>query len=306
MLVVTAGNSYLDIDAYAGVVAYAELLRLQGKDAVAASTAPFNSSVTPMLKSLDTGLVQDYAPSKQDSFIVIDLSEPDYFDSIVSLDRVVEVIDHHPGTLHHWQDHPGHVQIERIGAACTIVVERWVQAGLLNRMSATSAKLLLAGILDNSLNLKAHITSDRDRNAAHTLQNTLGDDGTFASQYFSDCQNQIEANLDRSLRDDFKSPSYPGYNGRLQTSQLAVWDASRLISEHAEDIRQTMGSGDWYVNIISIQDGKSSFLTNGDAARQYLQIVTAATPQGSLLAAVRLWLRKEIMQAAIERFGAHS
>lgn len=306
MIVVTSGSKYLDIDAYAGIVAYAELLRLQGKETIAASTAPFNSSVTPTLIHLGAQLARDYIPTEHDTYIIVDLSEPDNFDNFVTLDRVEEVIDHHPGTMHHWENHPAHIQIEHIGAACTIIVERWVQAGLINQMSANSAKLLLAGILDNSLGLKAHITSDRDRNAAQILQDSLKDTGTFAEQYFSDYQNQIEANLDQSLRDDFKSPTYPGYSGKLQTSQLAVWDASRLIAEHREDIAQTMGSGDWYVNVISIREGKSYLVISSGVVQDWLQEVTAAVQQGSLLIADRLWLRKEIMQAAIERFGEQS
>lgn len=306
MIVVTAGSMYLDIDAYAGIVAYAELLRLQGKKAVAASTAPFNSSVTPMLKGMDTGLVRDYTPAKQDSYIIVDLSEPNHFDTFVSFDRVIEVIDHHPGTLHYWENHPAHVQIEPIGAACTIIAERWVRAGKIDHMSTDSAKLLLAGILDNSLGLKAHITSERDRNIVQTLQVILSDDGTFTKQYFADCQNQIEADLDRSLRDDLKSPTYPGYKGCLQTGQLAVWDASLLVSNHADDIRQAMGSGDWYVNIISIKEGKSYLVTSSDRVANYLRAVVVATPNDLYLIANRLWLRKEIMQAAIECFGGQS
>jgi inorganic pyrophosphatase/manganese-dependent inorganic pyrophosphatase len=48
-VLVTAGSTYLDIDAYACAVAMAELLRLEGRDALAYSNATANYSVTPSL-----------------------------------------------------------------------------------------------------------------------------------------------------------------------------------------------------------------------------------------------------------------
>ena len=47
--IVTAGATYLDIDAYACMIALVELLRLQGAEAVAWSNAPCNYSVCPAL-----------------------------------------------------------------------------------------------------------------------------------------------------------------------------------------------------------------------------------------------------------------
>ena len=38
-IIVTSGNRYIDIDAYASCIAYANLLRLKGKNAIAVSTA---------------------------------------------------------------------------------------------------------------------------------------------------------------------------------------------------------------------------------------------------------------------------
>lgn len=45
MRVVTSGSAYLDIDAYACCIAYAELLNRQGIEARAVSSAPLNFSI---------------------------------------------------------------------------------------------------------------------------------------------------------------------------------------------------------------------------------------------------------------------
>lgn len=52
MKIVTSGRKYLDIDAYASMIAYRELLRVLGEDVVAVSTALLNQSVPKMIRDL--------------------------------------------------------------------------------------------------------------------------------------------------------------------------------------------------------------------------------------------------------------
>lgn len=51
MRVVTSGSAYVDIDAYAGCVTYAELLQVQGNEAEAISTAPLNESISKTVRN---------------------------------------------------------------------------------------------------------------------------------------------------------------------------------------------------------------------------------------------------------------
>ncbi len=51
MRIVTSGSRYLDIDAYAGIIAYAELLQRQGQSAQAASAAPWNESIPAKVRA---------------------------------------------------------------------------------------------------------------------------------------------------------------------------------------------------------------------------------------------------------------
>ncbi len=84
MRIVTSGSAYIDIDAYAGCVGYAELLRAQGQEAKAVSTAPWNESITKSIRSLQAPLEKDYKPGV-DSFVLIDVSDPEYFAPIINL-----------------------------------------------------------------------------------------------------------------------------------------------------------------------------------------------------------------------------
>lgn len=113
MIVVTSGSKYIDIDAYASCLAYRDLLRLQGREAVAVSTATLNESITEHLLSLPSYL-DTYSPSDDDQFIILDVSNPEFFDKIVRPNSIIEVIDHHAGFEHLWQDSKNRFKSDRL------------------------------------------------------------------------------------------------------------------------------------------------------------------------------------------------
>jgi nanoRNase/pAp phosphatase (c-di-AMP/oligoRNAs hydrolase) len=146
MRIITAGPKYSDIDVYGGITAYAELLRNQGIEAQAVTTATLNDSIPPLVRVWKVNLAREYKPAPGDTFTLIDVSEPGYFEKFVDLERVDEIIDHHPGFEDFWHAKIGdRALIEQVGAACTQVVERWQQAGLIDQITETSARLLMCG-----------------------------------------------------------------------------------------------------------------------------------------------------------------
>jgi inorganic pyrophosphatase/exopolyphosphatase len=304
MRVVTAGYPYLDIDAYGGMIAYAELLNLQGVEAIAATTAPLNESITPTVRSWRAPLVADYKPADGDDYALIDISEPAFFDKFVRQDRVAEVIDHHPGLEAHWHERIGDAAvIDFIGAACTLVYEQWVRAGLLEQMSVTSARLLVCGILDNTLNFGARVTTDRDRQAYDALlrQANLPDD--WPAQYFAECQQTILKDPQAALKVDTKRIDFKTFERRLCVGQMVVWDGKTALADHQVLLGKTMAdmSPDWFINIISVGDGHNYFYTDNTEVQIWLADLFGVTFDGSTAMTDRLWLRKEIIKQDLER-----
>ncbi len=306
MKVVTAGSRYLDIDAYAGCIAYAELLCAQGHEAIAASTAPVNESVTKTILSWGAEIARDYQPGAGDSYSIIDDSTPEYFDTFVDSTRIDAVIDHHPGFETYWQERIGDKAIiETVGAACTQVYEAWVRAGLLDKMTAVSARLLMSGILDNTLNFKAQITTQRDKDAYTALAEIAGLPKDWPAQYFSECQQAIEAHLDKAIKNDTKQLTnnnvvYPGLPDWM--GQLVVWDARRLIADHRAQIIDTMSQrgSSWAVNLISISQGVSYIMaTDPDIQTSIAKVLNLNQFTDNYTTANRLWLRKEILKASL-------
>lgn len=304
MIIVTSGGAYTDIDAYAACIAYAELLRRHGHDSRAVLEPALNVSVTPYLRGLQADFHRTYSPNAADTYVLIDISDGQFFAPFVVHERITEVIDHHPGFEKYWASEP-HVkaQIEIVGATCTQIVERWVESGELPSMPVEIAQLLMAGILDNTLGLKARITTERDMNAYEKLQALIGDRGSFIEAYFEDCQKSIEHDIVAAIRNDTKTLTFPAF-GILTVGQLAVWDGSEVLGNHLEDIRTGLGGDAWLCNIISIGEGKSSLVANGENVECYFAELLGVTfDERGVAPATRLWLRKEIMKAAIEKHG---
>jgi inorganic pyrophosphatase/exopolyphosphatase len=294
--IITSGSRYVDIDAYAGIVAYAELLQASGQTAKAVSTSPWNESITKTVRSWQTSLQTEYVPEGEDTFTLIDVSDPEYFDEIVDLARVDEVIDHHPGLEKYWQARLGEAsQIEFVGAACTLVYERWAEAGLV--MSETSAKLLISGILDNTLNFRAQVTTERDRAAYDALMRVTGLDDGWTAQYFTECQEAIMADVASATVSDSKTLSFQTFPRPLSVGQLVVWDGAEVLRRHLGDIERELSAvrPEWFMNLVSVDAGSSYFIAKDQGIQRWLAKLLGVGFVGDVAKADRLWLRKEII-----------
>lgn len=297
--IVTAGSAYLDIDAYACMVAMAELLRLQGADAIAWSPAAHNYSVCHSL--VEAGQIVKELPVKNCAetagYIIVDVSDPEYLKKSVPLKNVVAVYDHHVGFESYWESRIGEdARIEFIGAAATLIYREWKRVGLQNRMTLPTARLLIAAILDNTLNLTSSNTTAEDVEVFHALcaYADVGED--WCAAYFSEVQAGVEGDLRNALLNDTKTlrnnPVLPE-----KVAQLCVWDAGRIL-QRLPEIRGWF-QGLWMLNIIDMQHRCSYFVCD-DALHQKKVGSLFGVPFEYGIAKLPVpYLRKEIIKKTI-------
>ncbi len=300
---VTSGSSYLDMDAYACCVALAELLRRKGENAVAVSNAVCNYSVCRSLiregqirKTLPAGTAKEEA-----EYILVDVSDPDFIRGPVPLDRVVEVYDHHTGFEDYWHDRIGeNAHIEFIGAAATQIYREWKKSGLVQQMSRESTLLLVAAILDNTLNLTASNTTAEDVEAFRVLCQKEQLDAQWCAAYFSEVQDNIASNFREALLKDVKTLQD---NDCLPATfaQLCVWDSSSVIAK-LEDIRQWLDDryGDWFVNIIDIQRQYSCFVCKNPHYQKKIASIFHVCFEDGVAKTTQPYLRKQIIKKTKE------
>lgn len=299
MKIVTAGSRYIDIDAYASCIAYANLLNLKGIEAKAVSTAKINESITPNLLKLNYKL-EEYEKDDNDEYIIIDVSSKDYFDNIVVEDKIIEVIDHHVGFEEYWQNKLGEkAKIEFIGAVATLIVELYEKEEMLEKMSKDIAYLLMAAILDNTLNFKAKVTNDRDKSAYKKLETLVANEENYAEKYFLECQFNIQRDLKTAIENDTKIEEISIFLPRI-FAQLTVWNKEDILDKKSiiYNTLENIGT-DWMMNLICLKDGKSYIIASNSEVQRKLENLFDDRFQNDILVMDNVWLRKEIIKKAI-------
>lgn len=300
--IITAGSSYLDIDAYACMVAMAELLNLQGINAIAYSEAPCNYSVSSSL--VREGQIARILPKNilvdSEKYIIVDVSDPDFLKDSIPLEKVIEVYDHHVGFENYWSSRIGEgAHIEFIGAAATLIYREWKKLGLQSKISHDIALLLIAAILDNTLNLTSANTTEEDVEAFRELCRREGVTDKWCVTYFAEVQDSIEADLKNAIFNDIKlvrdNPVLP-----LRVAQLCVWDAEKIILRLSE-IRDMFSNitDSWMINIIDLQYSCSYFVCDSIVHQKKLEDVFDIKFEFGVAKTSKSYLRKEIIKKTL-------
>lgn len=300
-IVITSGEKYIDIDAYASCIAYAILLKSIDISARAVTTAPLNKSIPDLIRKINLSF-DNYIPTDNDEFIILDVSNPNMFDSMVKLENIIEVIDHHTGYEDFWKEKELHKEIKKaeidfVGAVCTNIYEKFVKLHKTDLLTEDLCKLLTAGILDNTLNLKAIITTERDKKAYNKLLKLGNLDENWAKEYFSACEEGILKDLKSAIINDIKNAKE---NKNLPDvfGQLTIFNSKKIL-EQAELIKKIFsGYDEWMINIISLEDGKSYIITDSEKTKLNLENLFNLKFDGDILILDKFMLRKEIIKKA--------
>ncbi len=302
-------GEYADIDVYASIVAYTDLLNQRGKLARAyiPSKTP-NYSVPQILR------MKEYEDAKfqlkvGDEAIILDVSIPEVINKMVPDAQILELIDHHMGYEAYWQERLGtKAIIEPIGAVATSIFEWWGECWDYEKMEPKIAKLLLAAILDNTLNFNAKITTERDCAAAERLARIIGTSvDEFAEWYFDEVSSGVMENLEQALKLDCKKVYFPKNGSSLNDSwlafgQIAIWEMRDLKSERTrikkimEHCAGDLACDNWLVNVISLFEKRNYLLASSNECEKYFARLLMGEEADGWLVTKQLYLRKEIMQ----------
>lgn len=295
-IIITSGRKYIDIDAYASMIAYRELLKvISDNNIIASTTAILNQSVPPLILNLRYSLDRP-TDNENNEYILLDVSNPDFFDEQVRLGKIIEIIDHHTGFEQYWAKYPNiKTQIEFIGSVCTLVYEKIIQSRHVEILDTDLCKLLVAGILDNTLNLKASITTDRDRSACNELLRPGKVPEDFYKEYFSACEAEITKDFEKAIKDDLKIEKagiLPEVIGQMIVLNLDNFDQEKMNEIFA-------AYPEWMMNDILLEEGKSYIYFGGDSVGQRLeQLFDKKCGSDNLLVLDKFLLRKQIMKKA--------
>ncbi len=295
-IVITSGRKYIDIDAYAGMFAYQALLKSLGYTAFVTTTAVLNESIPNSIKALGFQFDQvDFSlPTK---YVILDVSHPDFLDTFVKEKDIIEIIDHHTGYEKYWEEKGVKTHIEFIGSIATIIFEMFQKSNKEHLLSVELCKLLIAAILDNTLNLKSSITTKRDKESYKQLLNIAQLDSSFGENYFQDCYKDLESNLEEYLKNDTKIEKASSYLPEV-FGQLIVLDKEDILRNLDRVHNFFKEYEEWILNIISLSNGKSYLFFGNSSAKEKLENLFSKPAEKYFLELEQCMLRKEIMKLA--------
>lgn len=302
-IVVAAGQLYSDIDVLACAIAYSELLNIQGKVSFASLTGKFNKSITKTVKTWKFSYIKTL-PKGNLSFVIVDMSNPDYFAKFVDKEKVIEIYDHHQGFDKYWKGKLGkNAHIETIGACATLIWEQYRKRYKENDISTVSANLLITAIISNTLNLKASITKKRDLDALRELKKYSSLPDNWTEIYFKEQEEEVLKNLAGSIIGDTMTLDSPLFKDGLIIGQLELWNSRKFITNSKKEIEKIYskyGSPYWFLTSPSIDEGKNYIFSTNSEVKKLLEKNLAIKFKDNIAETTRLILRKELRKILLE------
>lgn len=159
------GHKNPDTDSVVAAIAFAEFEVKLGKVCLPAVAGDLNKETVYVLETFGVPTPR-LIPDQEKHVIIVDVNEPSQLADNVKPEEIVGVLDHHKlGGLATAE--PIYVRIEPLGSTSTLVARMFLAEGI--PVPETTAKLLLAGILSDTLNFNSPTTTKMDKETANFL-----------------------------------------------------------------------------------------------------------------------------------------
>jgi manganese-dependent inorganic pyrophosphatase len=162
--------------------------------------------------------------------IMVDHNEADQSIRGIENAEILEIIDHHRLAAEKTRT-PIYIAAKPVGSTCTIVYQHYLQAGV--PVNATTAKVLLAGLLSDTVILKSPTATNEDRRAAAQLANVAGITiEEFGEHIFSHTAVLGKESPQEVIKADFKR--YSEFSLKIGIGQVEV-----VTFQNIDEVEQT-------------------------------------------------------------------
>jgi manganese-dependent inorganic pyrophosphatase len=213
--------------------------------------------------------------------------------------EVVEILDHH---------HVGDIEtaspipatFDPVGSTATLVIERFKTAGL--RPAESTAKMLLAAILSDTVILNSPTTTDRDREVIKVLEEFLDLDAeAFGREMFEASSDVSDLSAEDIVNRDAKEYGTSA-GGRVSVSQIETVGTGLLerkdeLLEALEALRDGNGYVFSALMVTDITEGGTQLLCVGDCSP--VQQAFDAQPQNGVIDLPGVMSRKKQVAPAL-------
>ena len=290
-----------DLDGVACMYAYSELLNKQGIRSNYYIIEEPRPEVNILCDMFHIQLAGRQQLQYSDKIVIVDNHNIKNFPHH-SPDRIVEIIDHH--TTKEGVIFPSHikVQIDIIGAAATIVAERFQKSKI--PISRESAILLYYGIVSNSVNLKSDVTSTRDIAMTNWLATQFNE---ISKEKITELFIKKSVIPEQELQYAMELGNTWNYrNQKIAIGQLELANIRSFLSEKKEKIISIMQKEkndrklDYiFLNCIDILEGFNIVMTIDQETEKFLKNNFGFSFFDGMFQTEKIILRKELIRKLI-------
>jgi len=291
-----------DLDGFACAYAYSRLLAKQGKSV---TDGIFGKPHVEAQYLIDRFYIDDivYNPSKAfASFVLVDVSNMSGVADVIRTKDVIEVIDHREVHIADELFPNAKIQIEKVGAAATQIVERYQGTDI--QIDEKSAILLYSAIYSNTLNLKATISTQRDKRAIDWLQKQIQIPNGLIHDMFIAKTEAVKGHFEKVLYSDYKEFLFN--SRRIGIVQLEVIQLNTLVKNYLDqilavldDLKKKHNLEFLFLTAVDLEQGFNLFVTNDTSTQSLLSRIFKIQFKKNIGKKEGMLLRKQITSSLL-------
>lgn len=292
-----------DLDGFSCAMAYAEFLNKTGVPAVVRIFGTPHIEATYLLQKFGFSIEEDKT-APLDKVVLVDASELRDLDQFIRPENVVEVIDHRK-----FNDSASFknakIQIEFVGSAATLIAEKFYKNDI--DISVPAATLLYGAIVSNTLNFRAKVTTDRDRQMAEWLNHKLGLTQEFIDDMFRAKSDVFGEKLAQRIDADFAW--FQLGNQKIGIAQMEMMDVKPLLEARKDEILNILEDlklkdqlDKIFISFIDLGESFNAFLTKDHDMQSWLSRTLDIQFTDDIAFRPNFIMRKEIVPLLKEKF----
>ena len=264
-----------DLDGFACVYGYSDLLKKLGINAVAAISGSPSLEAEYVIKKAKADDYEDARKiiDKADAIILVDASDTAGIDERIKPSKVVQVIDNR---MHNEAEafKNAHIEIEVVGATSTMIAEKFIERGIIP--SDSSGILLQTGIVSNTINFRNKITTHRDRRTSDWIKSQVEIPQDIVEKMFKAKSVFRDESLYHVIENNLAL--YKFKRAMTGLAQLEIIDASKFVDKNSADILRDLRklaikyeAKYMILSVIDVNTAQNIFIVSNEESEKLLK-----------------------------------
>jgi len=302
--IVITGYFNPDLDGTASAIAYAELLKKQGKNATAALFGIPHREVQFVFKTfkIDKPAQAENILNQKDKLILVDASDLRGISNLIDPKQVIEVIDHRK--VNQADKFPNaNIRIELVGSCATLIAEKFFTKKII--ITSSSAALLYSAIISNTVNFQANVTTGRDKKMCNWLVGQFDLPKNYVHKMFV-AKSVFGKPLKEVFYDDFAAFEFN--SKQLGIAQLEVVNTDDFVYKNKDEIQKILTKIKKeknidliFLSLIDIEKIKNTFVVVDEFSKNLLEQALGVKFKNNIAYKNGLMMRKTIVP--LVKFG---